>query len=226
MRILVTGGAGYIGSHAVRLLLNRGHDVWVLDNRALGYRQSGPAERLIVGDLKEGDVLDHALVIHRIEAVMHFAANSFVGESVTNPAKYYQNNLVNSLNLIERLRRHGIGKFVFSSTCATYGTPEKMPMNEATPQRPINPYGFTKLAIEHGLPDYAAASGSSYAALRYFNAAGASPDGSIGEDHTPQTHLIPLVSHAATGHRPHIQHFGTDYPTPDGTCIREYVQGD
>jgi UDP-glucose 4-epimerase len=226
MRILVTGGAGYIGSHAVRLFLARGHDVWVYDNLVFGHRAAVPAERLIVADLAEPQRLDHVLVERRIEAVVHFAAFAFVGESVQQPAKYYQNNLVNALNLLEVTRRHKAGRFVFSSTCATYGVPEKVPITEDTPQRPINPYGQTKLAFEHALADYAAAYGLGYAALRYFNAAGASPDGSIGEDHEPETHLIPLALQAVQGVRPPLTVFGTDYPTPDGTCVRDYVHVD
>jgi UDP-glucose 4-epimerase len=226
MRILVTGGAGYIGSHAVRLFLGRGHDVWVYDNLAMGHRAAVPGDRLIVGDLAELPRLDHALVMQRIEAVVHFAAFAFVGESVRDPGKYYQNNLVNTLNLMDCLRRQGIGKFVFSSTCATYGVPQQVPITEEEPQRPINPYGRAKLAVEQALADYAAAYGWGYAALRYFNAAGAAADGSIGEDHDPETHLIPLAIYAAQGRRPHLEIFGTDYPTPDGTCIRDYVHVD
>jgi len=226
MRILVTGGAGYIGSHAVRLFGERGHDVWVYDNLSLGHRGAVPAERLIVGDLNEVQKLDHVLVTQRIEAVVHFAAFTYVGESVKDPGKYYQNNLVNTLNLMECLRRHRIGRFVFSSTAATYGIPERVPISEEEPQRPINPYGQGKLAVEHALVDYATAYGWGFAALRYFNASGAAPDGSIGEDHDPETHLIPLVIYAAMGRRPHIEVFGTDYPTPDGTCIRDYIHVD
>jgi UDP-glucose 4-epimerase len=226
MRILVTGGAGYIGSHAVRLFLSRGHDVWVYDNLAEGHRRAVPADRLLVGDLAEVQRLDHALMLHRIEAVVHFAAFAYVGESVRDPGKYYQNNLVNTLNLLECVRRHGIGRFVFSSTCATYGVPERVPIAEDEPQRPINPYGAGKLAVERALADYAPAYGLGYAALRYFNAAGASPDGTLGEDHDPETHLIPLVIQAALGKRPHIEVFGTDYPTPDGTCVRDYIHVD
>jgi UDP-glucose-4-epimerase GalE len=226
MRILVTGGAGYIGSHAVRLFLARGHDVWVYDNLSEGHRRAVPAERLIVGDLSEVPRLDNALVMHRIEAVVHFAAFAYVGESVRDPGKYYQNNLVNTLGLMECMRRNGVGRMVFSSTCATYGVPERVPITEDEPQRPINPYGAGKLAVERALADYAAAYGWGYAALRYFNAAGASPDGTIGEDHDPETHLIPLVLEVALGRRPHIEVFGTDYPTPDGTCIRDYIHVD
>jgi UDP-glucose-4-epimerase GalE len=226
MRILVTGGAGYIGSHAVRLFLERGHDVWVYDNLSMGHRGAVPAERLIAADLCETQRLDHALMLHRIEAVVHFAAFAFVGESVTNPAKYYQNNFVNTLNLLDALRRHKIGRIVFSSTCATYGVPEVVPITEDEKQKPINPYGNTKLAVEHALADYAAAYGWGFAALRYFNAAGASPDGSIGEDHDPETHLIPLVLQAALGQRSAIEVFGADYPTPDGTCVRDYIHVD
>jgi UDP-glucose-4-epimerase GalE len=226
MRILVTGGAGYIGSHAVRLFLERGHDVWVYDNLSAGHRAAVPADRLVVADLSQTDRLDQVLVERRIEAVVHFAALCYVGESVTQPARYYDNNLVNTLRLLEAVRRHGVGRFVFSSTCATYGVPEKLPITEDTPQRPINPYGRTKLAVEYALGDYAHAYGLGFAALRYFNASGAHADGSLGEDHSPETHLIPLVIQAAQGRRPQVEVFGTDYPTPDGTCIRDYIHVD
>ncbi len=226
MHILVTGGAGYIGSHAVRLFLERGHEVWVYDNLVYGHRAAVPAERLIVGDLSETHRLDQILVEKRIDAVVHFAAYTYVGESVTNPAKYWHNNLVNTLNLMECLRRHGVARFVFSSTAATFGMPEKMPITEDTPQHPINPYGASKLAVEKALADYSHAYRWGFAALRYFNASGANAGGTIGEDHTPETHLIPLIIYAAQGKRPHIEIFGTDYPTPDGTCIRDYIHVD
>jgi len=224
--ILVTGGAGYIGSHTVRLLLAKGHDVWVYDNLSQGHRASVPADRLIVGDLKDTERVDHVLMERRIDSVIHFAASALVGESVTNPGKFYQNNVVNTLSLLEKMRRHNVARIVFSSTCATYGLPEKVPITEDTPQKPINPYGTTKLIIEMALADYAAAYGIGFAALRYFNASGASPDGTIGEDHSPETHLIPLVIHALMGKRSHVEIFGTDYPTPDGTCIRDYIHVD
>jgi UDP-glucose-4-epimerase GalE len=226
MRILVTGGAGYIGSHAVRLFRARGHDVWVYDNLSAGHRASVPADRLVVGDLSETHKLDHLILERRVEAVVHFAAFALVGESVRHPALYYQNNLVNTLGLMEVLRRHGVGRFVFSSTCATYGIPKKVPITEDEPQNPINPYGRSKLAVEKALLDYAAAYGWGVACLRYFNAAGAAPDGSIGEDHDPETHLIPLVLQAALGQRQALDILGTDYPTPDGTCIRDYIHVD
>jgi UDP-glucose-4-epimerase GalE len=226
MRILITGGAGYIGSHAVRLFLSRGHDVYVYDNLSFGHRAAVPADRLIVGDLSEVHRVDHALMQHRIEAVVHFAAFAFVGESVQQPGKYYQNNLVNTLHLMECMRRNRVWRFVFSSTCATYGIPERVPITEDEPQKPINPYGATKLAVERALADYSQAYHWGHAALRYFNASGASPDGAIGEDHDPETHLIPLAFQAALGQRPQLEIFGTDYPTPDGTCIRDYIHVD
>src|SRR5438105_881091 len=201
MRILITGGAGYIGSHAVRHFLSRGHDVWVYDNLSFGHRAAVPAEQLIVGDLSEVHRVDHALMQHRIEAVVHFAAFTFVGESVQQPGKYYLNNLVNTLQLMECLRRNRVWRFVFSSTCATYGIPQRVPITEDEPQKPINPYGSTKLAVERALADYTRAHHWGHAALRYFNAAGASPDGTIGEDHEPETHLIPLAIQAALGQR-------------------------
>lgn len=226
MKVLVTGGAGYIGSHAVRLLTRAGHEVWVYDNLSLGHRAAVPAGRLIEGDLVDRSRLAAALREHAIDAVMHFAAFAFVGESVANPAKYYQNNVVGSLALLEAMSDAGVRKIVFSSTTATYGVPERIPISESEPQRPINPYGFGKLVIEQALADYARAYDLAYAALRYFNAAGASPDGDLGEDHKPETHLIPLVLQVALGQREHVTVLGDDYPTPDGTCIRDYVHVD
>ncbi len=226
MNILVSGGAGYIGSHAVRLLCRAGHDVWVYDNLSLGHRASVPAERLIEGELMDRGLLIHALESRRIEAVMHFAAFALVGESVADPAKYYQNNIVASLSLLEAMRAADVAKIVFSSTTATYGAPKRIPITEDEPQQPINPYGFAKLVIERALADYAHAYGLAYAALRYFNAAGATPDGDLGEDHDPESHLIPIVLQVALGQREQIAIFGDDYPTPDGTCIRDYVHVD
>jgi UDP-glucose-4-epimerase GalE len=225
-RILVTGGAGYIGSHTVKLLLSRGHDVTVFDNLSAGHRQAVPADRLVVGDLRDADQVDHLLVVNRIEAVIHFAAFALVGESVKNPALYYTNNLIYTLNLLERCRRNGVQRFVFSSTCATYGVPTAVPIVETEKQSPINPYGNTKLAVEYALRDYASAYPFGFCALRYFNAAGAAPDGTIGEDHDPESHLIPIVLQTALGQRPHVEILGTDYPTPDGTCIRDYIHVD
>jgi UDP-glucose-4-epimerase GalE len=226
MRILVTGGAGYIGSHTADLLLSRGHEVYVYDNLSTGHRRAVPADRLIVADLGDLARLDHALLENRIEAVMHFAAFAYVGESVRHPGKYYQNNLIRTLDLMDAMRRHGVWRFVFSSTCATYGLQERIPITEDQPQRPINPYGNAKLAVERALADYATAYGWSYTALRYFNAAGASTRAALGEDHDPETHLIPLVLQTALGQRPNIEVFGTDYETPDGTCIRDYIHVD
>ncbi|MFM2013732.1 MAG: UDP-glucose 4-epimerase [Planctomycetota bacterium] len=223
MRVLVVGGAGYIGSHTVKLLNETEHEVWVYDNLSMGHGQSVRSDQLIVGDLFDRQSLERVLEEKRIEAVMHFAAFAYVGESVQDPAKYYQNNIVATLGLFESMRRCGVKKFVFSSTTATYGQPEKIPIAEDTLQLPINPYGFTKLVIERALKDYAHAYGFAGASLRYFNASGAAADGSIGEDHTPETHLIPLVLQVALGQRDSIQVFGSDYPTPDGTCIRDYI---
>ena len=223
MRILVTGGAGYIGSHTVRDLIDHGHDVTVVDNLSQGHRAAVPRGELVVMDLKDTAALDQLLLAKRIEAVVHFAADAQVGESVTNPAKYYRNNLLTSLGLLECCRRNAITRFVFSSTCATYGLPDAVPITEETPQRPINPYGNSKLVFEMALSDYAQAYEFGFCALRYFNASGAAGDGSLGEDHTPESHLIPIVIQAAMGQRPNVTIYGTDYPTPDGTCLRDYI---
>ena len=220
---MVVGGAGYVGSHTVRLLLAQGHEVWVYDNLSLGHRESVPAGRLIEGNLTDRALLMQVMRDKEIEAVMHFAAYALVGESVQHPAMYYQNNVIATFELLEAMRAVGVWRFVFSSTTATYGQPEKMPISEDTPQNPINPYGFTKLVVERALADYAHAYGFGVAALRYFNASGASSDASIGEDHDPESHLIPIVLQVALGQRPHISIFGTDYPTEDGTCIRDYI---
>jgi UDP-glucose 4-epimerase len=226
MRVLVIGGAGYIGSHTVRLLNETEHEVWVYDNLSMGHRASVRAEQLIVGELSDTQRLESVLREKEIEAVMHFAAFTSVGESVVDPAKFYQNNVIATLGLFESMRRCSVNRFVFSSTTATYGQPEQIPIVESTPQLPINPYGFTKLVSERALRDYVQAYGFAGASLRYFNAAGASPDGTIGEAHEPEGHLIPLVLQVALGQRASIQIFGDDYPTPDGTCIRDYIHVD
>jgi UDP-glucose 4-epimerase len=226
MRVLVTGGAGYVGSHAAKFLAAAGHDVWIVDNLSEGHRAAVGRLPLVVADLIDQSTITRLLRTHRIEAVMHFAAFAYVGVSVREPAKYYQNNIVGTLALLDAMRAADVRRIVFSSTCATYGIPTQVPIAEDHPQNPINPYGFTKLAIEHALADYAHAYGLGYAALRYFNASGAAADGTIGEDHGPETHLIPLVLQVALGQRDHVDIYGTDYPTRDGTCIRDYIHVD
>lgn len=223
MNVLVTGGAGYVGGAAVKALAAAGHDVWVYDNLCTGHRAAVTQGRLIEGDLHDSQRLREALREKQIEAVLHFAAFAYVGESVSDPAKYYHNNVGGSLALLDAMRAEGVWRIVFSSTTATYGVPNRIPIREDEPQHPINPYGFTKLVVERALADYANAYGLGYAALRYFNAAGALADGSHGEDHQPETHLIPLVLQVALGQREKITVFGDDYPTPDGTCVRDYV---
>jgi UDP-glucose 4-epimerase len=226
MKILVVGGAGYVGSHTVRLLQSQGHEVWVFDNLSRGHRESVPSDCLIEGNLTDRALLIEVMRDREIDAVMHFAAFALVGESVQHPAMYYQNNVSATFELLEAMRSVGVWRFVFSSTTATYGQPEKMPISEDTPQNPINPYGFTKLVVERALEDYAHAYGFGVAALRYFNASGAAADGKIGEDHDPESHLIPIVLQVALGQRPNVSVFGNDYPTPDGTCIRDYIHVD
>ena len=226
MRVLLSGGAGYVGSHAAAMLHSKGHEIWVYDNLSEGHEAAVPEGRLIVGDLMDQEKLKSVFAEHQIEAVMHFAASCYVGVSVTDPAIYYQNNIVGTLSLLDAMRASDVGKIVFSSTCATYGVPDVVPITESEKQAPISPYGFTKLAIEHALADYSHAYGLGYAALRYFNASGAAEAGNIGEDHDPETHLIPLVLQVALGQRDEIKIFGDDYPTPDGTCIRDYIHVD
>ncbi|WP_330204144.1 UDP-glucose 4-epimerase GalE [Cyanobacterium sp. Dongsha4] len=225
MAILITGGAGYIGSHTVKLLQSKGYDILVFDNLVYGHRDI--VEKLgvnfVEGDLCDRTLLDDLFQEHDIEAVIHFAAYAYVGESVENPAKYYRNNVTYTLNLLEGMEKAGVRKIVFSSTCATYGIPEEVPIKETHPQNPINPYGYTKLVVEKMLSDFQRAYNWEYVAFRYFNAAGASSDGLIGEDHNPEPHLIPLILYAALGKRDSISILGDDYPTPDGTCIRDYI---
>ncbi len=227
MNVLVVGGAGYIGSHCVRQLIAAGHNPVVLDNLVFGHRAAvaGDVPFYSVNLGNESEV-GKILRKEKIDIVMHFAAYAYVGESVTDPMKYYFNNVASTLHLLRCMIGSGVKKFVFSSTCATYGIPEKMPLVETMPQAPINPYGQTKLDIENALKSFASAYGLSFAAFRYFNAAGAAEDGTIGEQHNPETHLIPLVIDAAVGKRENVQVFGTDYPTPDGTCLRDYVHVD
>ena len=223
MRILVTGGAGYIGSHTAKLLAAAGHEPVIFDDLSQGHEWAvkwGPLER---GNLSDPIRLGEVFAGRKMDAVVHFAANALVGESMTNPAKYFQNNTVGSLNLLNAMREAGVGTIVFSSTCATYGNPVRVPIDETHPQTPVNPYGESKLMVEKILRWYGDSYGLRWMALRYFNAAGAAPDGEIGEDHDPESHLIPLVIGAALGNRPPVKIFGTDYPTPDGTAVRDYV---
>ncbi|MGB7329178.1 MAG: UDP-glucose 4-epimerase GalE [Rubripirellula sp.] len=226
MNVLVVGGAGYIGSHAVRLLTDAGHTVTVYDNLSRGHAAAVPKGMLVQGELADRAKLVETLRGKKIDAVMHFAAFALVNESVNDPSLYYRNNVIAALELLDAMKEADVKKIVFSSTTATYGEPDIVPIPETTPQNPINPYGFTKLVVEKALADYAAAYGFAYAALRYFNAAGARPDGTIGEDHEPESHLIPIVLQVALGQRESITVFGDDYPTPDGTCIRDYIHID
>jgi UDP-glucose 4-epimerase len=227
MNVLVVGGAGYIGSHCVRQLMAAGHKPVILDNLVFGHIKAvPPGTPFYEADLGNEEAVAEILRKEHIDLVMHFAAFAYVGESVSDPMKYYFNNCVATYHLLRTMYRVGVRRFVFSSTCATFGVPETLPIVESSPQNPINPYGQTKLDVEHALSSMAHAHGLSFAAFRYFNAAGAAEDGSIGEDHDPETHLIPLAIDAVTGRRPHLTVFGTDYPTPDGTCLRDYVHVD
>mgnify|MGYP004556273847 FL=1 len=223
MAILVCGGAGYIGSHINKQLHKEGYETIVFDNLIYGHKEAVKWGKLVVGDLKNMDEIEAVFKNNQIDAVFHFAAYAYVGESVDHPEKYYYNNVANTLNLLHVMMKYGCNKIIFSSTCATYGEPEKVPITEDMPQNPINPYGATKLMVERIFQDYHKAYGLQYVVLRYFNAAGADPDGEIGENHNPETHIIPLVLDAASGKRPDIKVFGTDYDTPDGSCIRDYI---
>jgi UDP-arabinose 4-epimerase len=222
-RILIAGGAGYVGSHCVKALAAAGHDCVVFDSLLFGRREFVRWGPLVEGDIRDAAALDAVFTTHRIGAVMHFAALAYVGESVTAPGRYYDVNVNGTRVLLDAMLRAGVRTIVFSSSCAIYGEPKRVPIVEGTPPDPINPYGFTKLVCERMMDDFGRAHGLKSARLRYFNAAGAEPTGEIGEDHDPETHLIPLVLHAALGTRPAIQVFGTDYPTPDGTAVRDYV---
>lgn len=224
MATLVTGGAGYIGSHFVRLLTATGEDVVILDNLSRGHRESIPAGvRLLEVDLLNREKLKGVFRQNKIESIVHFAAFAYVGESVENPSMYYENNVAGSFNLIDYAVKHSVKNFVFSSTCSLYGNPDKIPITESESVKPINPYAKTKHIIEMMLADFEITYGIKYVALRYFNAAGASPDGEIGESHDPEPHLIPLIFHTSLGKRDSISIYGDDYPTKDGTCIRDYI---
>jgi UDP-glucose 4-epimerase len=222
-RVLVVGGAGYIGSHMVRLLADHGHRPVVLDDLSSGFEDAVRGADLIPGDAGDRALLDRVLTEHSVDAVMHFASFIQVGESVHHPARYYENNVGKTLTLLGAMAARGVKRFIFSSTAAIFGTPEKDLIDESHPQAPINPYGRTKWLVESVLSDYESAYGIRHACLRYFNAAGAHPDGSLGERHDPETHLIPLAIRAALGRGPALKVFGDDYPTPDGTCIRDYI---
>jgi len=221
--ILVTGGAGYIGSHTCKAVRQAARTPLVVDNLVHGHRWAVQWGPLIVGDICDSSLLDHVFERYRPDAVVHFAAYAYVGESVREPAKYYHNNVGGTLTLIDAMQRHNCRRLVFSSSCATYGTPAEMPIDESSPQNPVNPYGRSKWVIEQILKDYEAAYGMRFVSLRYFNAAGADPDGELGEDHHPETHLIPLAMDTALGFRTVLEIYGNDYDTEDGTAIRDYV---
>ncbi len=223
--LLITGGAGYIGSHTVKHLLETNERIVVLDNLVFGHRDALPLDRVtfVEGDMSDAVLVENIFTQHKPEAVLHFAAFAYVGESVTDPLKYYRNNLAAPLTVLAAMQRHECRQFIFSSTCATYGNPVRVPMDETHPQDPVNPYGASKQMLERVLKDCGAAFGLRCVFLRYFNASGCDPAGEIGEDHDPETHLIPRILMAATGEIDVITVFGTDYPTPDGTCIRDYI---
>ena len=221
MAVLVVGGAGYIGSHAAHVLRRRGYDVIIYDNLSTGHRELAAGFELIVGDIADSAKL--AKVLPRCDSVMHFAAHAYVGESVQNPKKYFRNNVTAAMSLLDSVMESRVRKFIFSSTCAVYGTPVKVPITEDNPRQPVNPYGATKLAFENALEAYSHAYGLKYVAFRYFNAAGADESGVIGEHHEPETHLIPLIFQAIQGKRAALEIFGDDYATRDGTCIRDYI---
>lgn len=223
MRFLIVGGAGYIGSHVVRELTRQGHGAVVLDNLAKGHRQAVVGSDFVLGDLGDRDLLGQVFSQRKIDCVMHFAALSLVGESVEKPLAYYDNNVAKTVALLSAMRDHGVRRFIFSSSAAVYGEPQQIPIVETAPLKPTNPYGRTKLFIEKILQDCDQAHGLKYASLRYFNAAGADETGEIGEDHAPETHLIPIVLQVALGQRSEVRIFGTDWETRDGTCIRDYV---
>lgn len=222
-RVLVTGGAGYIGSHTAKLLSQRGVEPVVYDNLTTGNRSAVRWGPFVEGDILDTDRLEQTLGQFKPDAIIHFAASAYVGESVEDPSKYYLNNVAGTLSLLNACRRAKLDKVIFSSSCAIYGVPSALPIKEATPQNPINPYGRTKLIAEHMLSDFATAYGLHYVALRYFNACGADPDGELGEWHDPETHLIPRALLAAGGKLSRLAVFGDDYETPDGTCIRDYI---
>jgi len=221
--ILITGGAGYIGSHTLLSVVDAGHEPVTVDNLFYGHRQAVLEGHFVHADLGDKEALSRLFETFPIDAVIHFAAFCYVGESVESPEKYFSNNLVNGLNLLDAMLEAGVDKIIFSSSCAVYGAPEEIPIPEIHPKNPINPYGMTKLFFEQILSTYNSAHGLKYVSLRYFNAAGADPKARIGESHDPETHLIPLVLQTALGNRDEVKIFGTTYPTPDGTCIRDYV---
>ncbi len=221
--ILVTGGAGYIGSHFVLHERARGEDVVIADDLVRGHREAAFGSALLVGDVADRAFLDRVFAAYRVDAVVHFAALAYVGESMSEPERYFRNNVGGTRTLLEAMRDHGVDQLVFSSSCATYGDPAYIPIDEAHPQRPINPYGETKLVCERMLEAFAADHGLRWVALRYFNAGGADPEGRAGESHDPETHLVPLALRVAAGRQPALTVFGADWPTPDGTCVRDYI---